>query len=153
MFGLTGIGEALLTRDSWDHRVLIVVILLPCDQVILVQLFLDIGHVSVGTQRLLSLDLLVKLVLVQLHRNALLLSALLLELAIEDAVLLRLVGIVLTHGPLLTQFAVLIHVHLIEQLLLVLIPDPLMVLLGHLGSLILQRSPVLHLRLRRKLRL
>lgn len=61
--------------------------------------------------------------------------------------LLSLISIVLPHGPIMTQLAVLIRVHLIEQLLLVLVSDALMILLSHLGSLILQRSPILHLRI------
>ena len=55
---------SIMRLEAWNHRILVVVVLLPRDQVILIHLFLHIGHVAVGAEDALTLNLIVKVALV-----------------------------------------------------------------------------------------
>ena len=50
-------SHSVLARDSRNHRVLYVIVFLPSDEIVLIELFLDVGHVSVGSKSLLLVDL------------------------------------------------------------------------------------------------
>ena len=55
---------SIVRLEAWNHRILVVVVLLPRDQVILIHLFLHIGHIAVGAEDALTLNLIVKVALV-----------------------------------------------------------------------------------------
>ena len=130
------LGHFLLVGDARDHRVLVVVVLLPGDQVVLIHLLLHVGHVSVGAQHTLPLNLVVQVVLVLVLLLLVQVSAPLVKHAVEEAGplgLLRIVLLLHTLGLLLGPFVVL---HLAEQLSLMLVAHPRLIVLSLLGTLV-----------------
>ena len=89
------LGHLFVVRNARDHRVLVVVILFPGNQVVLVHLLLNVCHVSVCTKHLLTLDLVVQVVPVLILQLLLHISLSFIEHAIEETGSLRLLRIVL----------------------------------------------------------
>ena len=55
---------SIMRLEAWNHRILVVVVLLPCDQIILIHFFLHISHIAIGSEDALTLNLIVKIALV-----------------------------------------------------------------------------------------
>ena len=55
---------SIMRLEAWNHRILVVVVLLPCDQIILIHFLLHISHIAVGSEDFLTLNLIVKIALV-----------------------------------------------------------------------------------------
>ena len=117
----SNLSLSILACHAWYHRVLIVVILLPCNKVVLVQLLLYVGHITISFQSLSTFDLILKLIFVLLNGLILFISLILLKLGIEHADLIGCAGIILARGLVRLMLKVLVLVHLLEQLLLVLV--------------------------------
>ena len=83
--------------------------------------------------------------LVNLHRILPLVSHICIILVVEQAQLLRLTRIRLPQGLLVRSLVALIHAHLFEELLLVVVLHSRVVILGQLRSLVEQVRIVLHL--------
>ena len=122
--------------DAWDHRVLVIVILLPSIEIILVHFLLNIGHVAVGAEHLIFLDLTVKLLLVLIHLHHSIARLPLVKHAVENTSTLRLVCIILSLHSLSLHFIPLVIVYLVEQLSLVLVSGAILVFVGHLRTLV-----------------
>lgn len=136
VLGRTWVCEALLTRHTWHHRVRTVVILLVCDQLVLIELLLNISHVTVRLNCLPFHDLPVELVLVEVLSLVLGIVPASVELAVENADVhgLSRIGHLLSREHL--GLVHLVSVELVEQLVLVVVFQLLVVLLCHLSSLI-----------------
>ncbi len=129
-------GLPVMARDTWNHRVLVIIVLFPSYQVILVQLFLNISHIAVCLQCLSLIDLTVETIFVVLDRCVLFISLSLIKLIVEKANLLGVVGVILTSGLRHGVLPSFVCTHLLEQLLLVLLTDARLVILSHLCTLV-----------------
>ena len=136
---------SILACYAWYHRVLVVVILLPSNKVVLVQLLLNVGHITISFQSLSTFDLIFKLALVFLNGLILFISLILLKLGVEHADLIGLLRVVLACGLVNCLLQVLVLVHLLEQLLLVLLAYARLVILSHLGPLVHDLLIALHI--------
>ena len=137
-------SHSVLARDSRNHRVLYVIVFLPSDEIVLIELFLDVGHVSIGSKSLLLVDLTAKTLSILLNSLVFLIQSLLIELVIEDSDALGIGRIILTcrlvNGLLASQ----IGVDLSHELLLMLIPHTSLVVLSHNSALVQSLLVVVH---------
>ena len=137
-WGMVRIRDGFLVRVTRDQRILIVVENFVGEQVILVHLLLDICHVTDAVEIFFVLNLGCQVLFVHLHRLALLIALLLLNLLVEKTGLLGSHRIVLLlgggHGSLGTPLLV----NLLLKHVLVLVSQARLVLLGHIEALILQ---------------
>ena len=87
---------SLGARNSWNHRILNVIVFFPGSEVIFVHLLLYVGHVSVRSQSLLLIDLAAETLSVHLDSLVLLVLSLLVKLVVEDSNTLGIGCIILT---------------------------------------------------------
>ena len=114
---------------------MVVVVLLPCDQIILIHLLLHVSHVTVGSERAPSLDLVVEIALVLVPHVLCSICSVLIKHAIEEAGALRLLCVIQFLEALGLQLRPLVVLHLVEQVRLVLASKAGLILLRLLGSL------------------
>lgn len=131
-------SKSLLARHTWNHRVRIVVVLLVGYKLVLVELLLHISHVAVGFHRFALMDLRIQLLLIEILGLVPCLTPLSVELTVEDSDAIRMLSVVLFRSIPHRQLIVLVLVHLIEQLVFMVTFDLVVVLLGHLGTLVEQ---------------
>ena len=107
-------------------------------EVILVQLLLNIRHVSVSSQSLFALDLIIKVIFVDLHSSCPVVAPLLLELRVKDAITLSLLRVIDLLRHVKSALLSSVSIHLLQQLLLMLVSDSSLIVLGDLGALVLR---------------
>ena len=132
------LGHLFLVRNARNHRVLVVIVLFPGNQVVLVHLLLNVCHVSVCTKHLLSLDLVVQVIPVLVLQLLVHVSLAFIEHAIEETGSLRLLRIVLLLHAIGLKLCPLGVFHLVEQLRLVFVTHTRLIILSLLRSLILK---------------
>ena len=112
ILGLSYFRNLFVGRMARDHRVLVVVVFLPSNQVILVHFLLDISHVTVRLKRFTAFYLSIEVLLVHYDGSIFLIDPVLIEHAVEDIHTLCLVDIVLPLSLVQRGFLKLIIVQL-----------------------------------------
>ena len=112
ILGLSYFRYLLVSRMTWNHWVLIVIVSLPGKQVILVHFLFDISHVTVRLKRFTAFYLSIKVLLVHYDGSIFLINPVLIEHAVEDIHTLCLADIVLPLSLVQRGFLKLIIVQL-----------------------------------------
>ena len=131
-------GKLLCVCNAGNHRVLIVVVLLICLQIIFVQPLFYSSHVTVALHRLPTLDLLIKLLLI--HDSGPISGLLfpLFELSVENSCLLRLNRFVLLSRLLQDLLLSSVGVQLVDEWILMFGLHSSLVILDSCGALVHQ---------------